>query len=178
MRLLELVIIIMQRKPAGPRWELKMRNNTTESVKAEKGNVLIMVAVALVALLLMTALVIDVGNLLYRRVHLQNATDAAALAAATEGKKADGVPDQDAMEKVAIEYIELHGLKANDYELDFIFPANEPSTTTVTVILSAEEPLFFGPIVNIDCWSLKVQASAAWFDQPHFTGVRLVGQEP
>jgi uncharacterized membrane protein len=156
-----------------------MKSNITESVKAEQGNVLVMVAVALVALLLMTALVIDVGNLLYRRVHLQNATDAAALAAATEGKKADGYPpDQDAMEKVAIEYIELHGLKANDYELDFTFLVNEPSTTTVTVILSAEEPLFFGPIVNIDCWSLKVQASAAWFDQPHFTGVRLVGQEP
>jgi Flp pilus assembly protein TadG len=155
-----------------------MKKHSTEMIKAEQGNVLVMVAVALVVLLLMTALVIDVGNLFYRRAHLQNAADAAALAAATEGKIADDEPDKDPdeeeMKDAAIEYIELHGLAEGNLS-SFAYVTE---TKTVVLTLSAEEPLFFGPLVKIDHWSFTVQAGAKWFDfadTDSFSGVRLVG---
>jgi Flp pilus assembly protein TadG len=151
-----------------------MKKHSTEMIKAEQGNVLVMVAVALVVLLLMTALVIDVGNLFYRRAHLQNAADAAALAAATEGKIADDEPEEGKMKDAAIEYIELHGLAEGNLS-SFAYVTE---TKTVTLTLSAEEPLFFGPLVKIDHWSFTVQAGAKWFDfadTDSFSGVRLVG---
>ncbi len=152
-----------------------MKKHSTEMIKTEQGNVLVMVAVALVVLLLMTALVIDVGNLFYRRTHLQNAADAAALAAATEGKIAEGEPDQvERMENAAIKYIELHGLAEGNLSTF----AYVTETKTVVLTLSAEEPLFFGPLVKIDHWSFTVQAGAKWFDfadTDSFSGVRLVG---
>jgi len=130
----------------------------------------------MVVLLLICALVIDVGYLFYRRVHLQNAADAAALAAATEGKKAENAEEtnEEGLKKVADEYITLHGIAADDDTLDFKF--NE-STTTVTVIITADEPLFFGPLVKIDHWNIYVQSSAAWFDDVSFSGVKLIGQD-
>lgn len=150
-----------------------MKNHITAMFRAEKGDVLVMVAVALVVLLLMTALVIDVGNLFYHRAHLQNAADAAALAAATEGKAAEGEPDEVKMRAEAIKYIELHGLEEenlSDFEAD-------TTNKTITLTLSAEEPLYFGPLVKIDHWVFKVRASAKWFDFTDtdiFSGVRLV----
>jgi Flp pilus assembly protein TadG len=151
-----------------------MKKHSTEMIKAEQGNVLVMVAVALVVLLLMTALVIDVGNLFYRRAHLQNAADAAVLAAATEGKIADDEPEEDKMKDAAIKYIELHGLAEGNLSTF----AYDTDTKTVALTLSAEEPLFFGPLVKIDHWSFTVQAGAKWFDfsdTDSFSGVRLVG---
>jgi len=135
-----------------------MKKHSTEMIKAEQGNVLVMVAVALVVLLLMTALGIDVGNLFYRRTHLQNAADAAALAAATEGKIADDEPEEGKMKDAAIEYIELHGLAVGNLS-SFSYNAE---TKTVALKLSAEEPLFFGPLVNITSWSFGMQSTAQW----------------
>lgn len=54
----------------------------TSLLKGQRGSAIIIVAVAMVSFLLIAALVVDVGSLLYHRVHLQNAADAAALAAA------------------------------------------------------------------------------------------------
>jgi uncharacterized membrane protein len=50
-------------------------------LKKQKGAVAIKVAVMLVMLLSLAALAIDIGNLMVARNELQNAADAAALAA-------------------------------------------------------------------------------------------------
>ncbi len=135
-----------------------MKRISTKTIKAEEGNVLVMVALSMVVLLLMTALVIDVGNLLYRRVHLQNAADAAALAAAIEGATYEGEPDEEAMKDEAIEYIKYHGLE----EINLSTFTYDSGKQTVALTLTAEEPLFFGPLVKIDYWSFGMQSSANW----------------
>lgn len=50
-----------------------------ELVKREQGNVLVIVAVGLVALLLITGIVIDGGNLYMTKSHLQKTANAAVL---------------------------------------------------------------------------------------------------
>jgi Flp pilus assembly protein TadG len=135
-----------------------MKKRTTDIIKEEAGNVLVIVALMMVVLLLMTALVIDVGNLFYRRAQLQNAADAAALAAAAEGALKEDVTEND-LENIAKEYVSAHGLATDS--LSVTYPAT-PDTNTVKVLLTAEEPLFFGPLVNITTWSFGMQSTAQW----------------
>jgi len=71
------------------------------TVHTETGQVLIIVALALVALVTMLALVVDGGNLYLQRRHMQNAADAAALAAAY--RLGDGWSD-DTIQSTVIEY--------------------------------------------------------------------------
>jgi Flp pilus assembly protein TadG len=135
-----------------------MKKHLTVILETEAGNVLVIVALMMVVLLLMTALVIDVGNLFYRRAHLQSAADAAALAAAAEGAL-QGDVTKEQLETIALAYVIAHGL-AED-RLFLTYPA-APDTNTVKVLLTAEEPLFFGPLVNITSWSFGMQSTAQW----------------
>jgi Flp pilus assembly protein TadG len=135
-----------------------MKKRTTDIIKEEAGNVLVIVALMMVVLLLMTALVIDVGNLFYRRAYLQNAADAAALAAAAEGALKEVVTELE-LESIAEVYVVAHGLATDS--LSVTYPATL-GTNTVKVLLTAEEPLFFGPLVNITTWSFGMQSTAQW----------------
>ncbi len=136
-------------------------------VKNEQGNVLVMVAVAMTVLLLMTALVVDVGNLFYQRTRLQNVADAAALAAAIEGVLKEDVND-DELKDTALIYIGKNGFTAGNLDDDrSLFDPEDK----VTVVLTASEPLFFGPLIRVDYWNFSRQASAKWIYEE---GVYLV----
>jgi hypothetical protein len=74
-------------------------DHTTERRDGERGQILWICAFMLAILLGLVAMVIDVGNFLHERAHLQTVVDAAALAASQE------LPDNDtAAETVALEY--------------------------------------------------------------------------
>jgi Flp pilus assembly protein TadG len=135
-----------------------MKKNLTVILETEAGNVLVIVALMMVVLLLMTALVIDVGNLFYRRAHLQSAADAAALAAAAEGAL-QGDVTKEQLETIALAYVIAHGLAEESLSVDY--PVGD-NTTKIKVVLTAEEPLFFGPLVNITSWSFGMQSTAQW----------------
>jgi len=59
-----------------------MKKERTSSQRKEAGQTLVIIAVAMVGLVAMLALAIDGGNMYLERRHVQNAADAAALAAA------------------------------------------------------------------------------------------------
>lgn len=68
--------------------------------KAEEGNVMLIAALGLVAFLSIVSLVTDMGLKYYRTSQLQNAMDAAALAAVRH------MPDEEKARAAALEYVE------------------------------------------------------------------------
>ena len=127
-------------------------------VKDEKGNVLILVPAFLLLATFFLALVVDLGSVHYCRARLQDAADAAALAAA--GRAREGEPAAEAAEAEARKYIEYHGLEDPSGELPwFVF---DPAGCTVTVVLKVEAPLYFGPAFGVDTVTLGARATAGW----------------
>ncbi|GAI23673.1 unnamed protein product, partial [marine sediment metagenome] len=61
-----------------------MRIMKIKRFKSENGAVVVIVALSIVALMMVTALTIDVGSLYEERRHLQTVADAAALAGAQQ----------------------------------------------------------------------------------------------
>ena len=62
---------------------MKLHRRSNEALRAQRGSVMIFIAVSLAACLAFAVLAIDVGAIFVTRVQLQNAADAAALAGAS-----------------------------------------------------------------------------------------------
>jgi hypothetical protein len=128
--------------------------------RTEDGAVLAITALLVAALLGMTVLVTDVGVLLYRRVELQNAADAAALAAALSCGQRAGRSHADASAaELAADNSAIAGIEAG-------YPRYTPSCDapagTVTVRVRGEQHLFFGPVLGADAASVRAEATARW----------------
>src|ERR1700704_4693910 len=67
-----------------------MRYPKNESRKNERGSVLAMAAISMLGLLLATGLAVDVSHFYTAKAELQNAADAAALAAASQINSTSG----------------------------------------------------------------------------------------
>lgn len=117
-------------------------------VRSQKGAVIPLIAVAMVALIGMTALVVDIGFIYLNQMQLANAADAAALAGAQE---LPAKPGQ------AVNAVLSYG-KLNGKSGDQITPVLADSNTELTVTVSRNVPLFFGRIFGL--LSSNVQASA------------------
>lgn len=114
----------------------------------EKGNVLIIVAAALIALLAITAFTVDVGYLYFQKRHLQNAADAAALAGARE--LIDGSDVNGQVEK----YVIAHELDVTEIE------AITSTTDRVTVELRGNRDLYFANIIGFSDSDIYAKATA------------------
>lgn len=75
--------------------------------RAEKGQILVIVAIAMVALLVVTGLAIDGTQLFLNYTRLKRAVDAGAVAAANDFKRGRSV---DEMEQAALEILQMHQL--------------------------------------------------------------------
>ena len=126
----------------------------------ENGNVLIIVAAALVLLMGMAALVIDVGGLYGTRRHMVNAADAAALAASLES-------NENKAENIAISY----ATENDDATLEgiaFTYPnssgpgqgqGNQEGRIT-TVLVSKQVNFSFARVLGFDETDVYAMASA------------------
>ena len=123
-------------------------------LRENRGSVFILVAVFLMMLLFSLALVVDLGSVHYCRARLQDAADAAALAAA--GKAREGDPAEGPVEAEALKYLEEYGLGSPE---EFLL---DPDAGTVTVTLAAEAPMYFGRIFGAEAVTLGAQACARW----------------
>lgn len=127
----------------------------------ERGSVFIFLTVFLLMMVFSLALVADLGSLHYCRARLQDAADAAALAAA--GMAREGQP-ADAAEE-ACKYIERYGFTEPGeqwFDIDL-------AASTVTVTLESEAPMYFSRIFGTEAVGLASQARARWDSE----GVRL-----
>lgn len=92
----------------------KVRVIKIKRFKSENGVVTVIVALSIIALMMVTALTIDVGSLYEERRYLQTVADAAALAGAQQ------LPESPSgAEAKAIEYAEMHGVTSDNIEVDF-----------------------------------------------------------
>lgn len=78
----------------------------------EKGNVSVIMCIAITALFAFTAYVIDIGLVYSERIQLSNAIDAAALAGALELPR-----HEDKAKKVAIEYLEKNDVNIEEVNI-------------------------------------------------------------
>jgi len=142
----------------GPRAQ---RPHDRRRASKEDGAVLALVALAMVALFGMAALAVDVGGMLYRRLELQNAADAAALAAAISCGRQEGA--QAAQAQAGLLTV------ANSSRADVMpgWPTYSPNcdaaTGTVTVRVHAQQELAFGAVLGIaGPVDVTAQATALW----------------
>jgi len=125
--------------------------------RREQGQALVLFAVGLVGFLGLVGLSVDVGRFLWARTNIQNAVDAAALAAA------QSMPDKTGAETKANEYwaknsgfIQSQGQNVN-FTVTFPAGANEG----VQIQAKADVGTWFAKFVGLDHWSVSADASAA-----------------
>ena len=116
----------------------------------DRGQSLILVALAMTMLLGITAFTTDIGYLFWQKRHLQNTADAGALAGARE--LIDG--DTSQIDDVVSKYVDAHGL--DEAELDNINIENPQ----VTVELKGNRNLFFARILGMETADIRVRATA------------------
>lgn len=128
-----------------------------KSSRREQGQALVLFAFGLVGFLGLVGLSVDVGRFLWARTNIQNAVDAAALAAA------QSMPDKTGAEANANDYwaknsgfIQSQGTNVN-FNVTFPAGANEG----VQIQASADIGTWFAKFVGFDHWSVSADASAA-----------------
>lgn len=126
----------------------------------EKGSVVVLVAVALVVILAVTALVVDVGTLTLEKERLSNACDAAALAAARE------LPSMTAAEQKALEYLEFNHVSPTEATVSI-----NPSGTQITVAASRTINYVFAPVLGLYSGTVNAQAVATFGVVDGITGI-------
>jgi putative Flp pilus-assembly TadE/G-like protein len=141
-----------------------MRRLGTSRSRDERGQVIVLVVVALVGLLGMCALVIDVGYLYWNQRHLQASADAAALAGAMQ------LPDPGTSVSVAKQFGTGTGAKNRDSRLSNVsetistkcltsIPGCDP-VNAVVVDETATVDTFFMQIFGVNFAHVHVRATA------------------
>lgn len=142
------------------------KNSQMEAILGnEKGTIAIIVALSLVALIMATALVIDVGSLYQERRFLQTVADSAALAGAQE------LPESpDGARQRAIEYAAEHGVTIASTDVDI--GSTLASNDTITVIpVNPSAPLYFARVLGIDFVRMQTRATAIIASPEEYEGV-------
>jgi len=150
-----------------------MKSGSTRSSRGEEGQVLVMLAVSMVALLAMAALAIDFGFVYHAYSELQASTNAAATAGALELPNADAV-------SVANTYSGITGGKNAQGDLPGVtmmsgYPQtqclaylsetltcdNGAGANAIAVVEQVTVPTFFARVIGISSMTLKAYALAA-----------------
>jgi hypothetical protein len=128
----------------------------------ERGQVLVIAAILLPALLAMAGMAVDVGTYASERRSLQNAADSIALAAGQE------LPDADAVQAKAAEYAADHGIDTGDLQVTVTGGSTAPA---VRVVISKSHDFVFMGIVGIENADVGAVASAGKFSYGGGAGV-------
>lgn len=133
-------------------------------MKRDEGAVAVIVAICLVVLMGAVALTVDIGGLLYRRREMVNGADAAALAAAMECAKGNGLPAATSAANHQFEGSSPSS-SAGGYSLESIdvSPGCVGPAGHVTVRYTSEQPLYFAPVLGFsDRHAVTTEATASW----------------
>lgn len=133
-------------------------------MKREDGVVAVVVAICLVVLMGAVAFTLDVGGLLYRRREMVNGADAAALAAAMECSKGNGLGAATAAANHEFEG-DSPGSKAVGYSLNAIVasPVCGGTAGHITVNYTSKQPLYFAPVLGLPSdHAVTTEATASW----------------
>lgn len=122
-------------------------------VKNEKGSVSIISAVCIVIFLAFAALVIDLGIVQAEKSSLQNAVDAAALAAANE------LPDTQKALETAREYMQKNGYLPSDISVTF-----SDSNRVINIVGQKQIEYLFAKAIGLDYATIVQEASAGGRD--------------
>ncbi|HWF71932.1 MAG TPA: pilus assembly protein TadG-related protein, partial [Solirubrobacteraceae bacterium] len=120
----------------------------------ERGSVIVLVAVSMVAFLGMLALALDVGSWYQTQSHTQGTASAAALAAANY--MAGGDSSSDATQR-AVTYAGYNGLTITTANV-----AIDTTADTVTVTVPTTAPSYFAQVLGFGSRSVSAKAVASW----------------
>ncbi|MDP4183362.1 MAG: pilus assembly protein TadG-related protein [Bacillota bacterium] len=118
-------------------------------LKSNKGASVIIFSLALTVVIGMSAIVVDIGNVVVERQKLQNAVDSAALAAAQE------LPDKQRAIEVANKYIADNGFTPEDINVSF-----SDDDTKLIVNGNKDVQFLFARILGLDSKNTKCNATA------------------
>jgi hypothetical protein len=128
----------------------------------ERGATAVIVTLSLIALLGLIVLTVDVGQLLFKRRSMVNASDAAALAAA---QSCAGLDDADSPEAMADAFAidnATRVISAVPNIVDLV-GCDGPAFGHVTVEYATNQDLFFAGVLGFDgSATVKTQATAGW----------------
>ena len=148
----------------------------------DDGQSSVIIAVCLIGLLLFLGLVFDAGNMRFTKVRLQNAADAAAVAAALEATQCAGVANCTAMQNAAVSSLQENGYSnitvvsncaASAPTTGITVTVNNPpcalgsadpnsgKTTAAEVVVSSLVPLSFAKIMGFNQMAVTTRAEAA-----------------
>ena len=133
-------------------------------LKDDNGSAAVMVALALVALIGFSALVVDVGFLFMTRAKLMDTSDAAALAGAQE------LPASTAAQAAAGEYVNKNGLDTGKFSFD-------PDGKTITVSAASTVQFLFAKVLGISEGEVRASATARRESVTSTSGVAPIGVE-
>mgnify|MGYP001147170976 CR=1 FL=1 len=144
---------------------MRMIMRIRSTLNNEKGSVLLIVAAGMIVLMVMTALVIDIGYVHAEKRHLQNTADAAALAGARE--LVDGNAAN--VTTVVETYVDVNGITLE--EIAGI--AQEEDRVTVT--LRGSRNLFIARVFGVDTMTVEASATAMVGNARSVTKVLPIG---
>ncbi len=119
----------------------------------EDGAAMVIAAFGLVAFLSVVSLVTDMGLKYYQKSRLQNAMDAAALAAVRY------MPDEEKARQTALEYVEKNGFTTENVTVEF------PSNEIVRVSDTREQKTVFASLFKVDSVMLNAKAAAKYVNK-------------
>jgi hypothetical protein len=127
--------------------------------RGEEGAVAVIVVLSLVALLGVTVLTVDVGQLLFKRRAMVNASDAAALAAA---QSCAGVDDSDSPEAMA-DLFAVDNVSVASGQITELVGCDGPSFGHVSVEYGMSQDLFFAGVLGFNGPAqVTTEATAGW----------------
>lgn len=133
--------------------------------REELGATSVMVVLLMTALLVSSALVVDVGAMQARKAQLQDAADAAALAIAQECFEHAGTSPIGCASAVVADAVATAGFftteNLND-GLGVVESVEFPTADTVRVTLASTQSGFFGRIIDNESTDLHAAATARW----------------
>ncbi len=129
---------------------LKRKLRLRRFARAEEGNVMLIAALGLVAFLSIVSLVTDMGLKYHRTSQLQNAMDAAALAAVRH------MPDEEKARAAALEYVEKNGFSTDTVVVEF------PSEEIVRVSDTRDMQTIFATLFKVDKVQIHAKAAAKY----------------
>jgi hypothetical protein len=130
-------------------------------LREETGATALMVAILLVVLLGLTAMVVDVGNGFWERRMLQNAADAAVIAAAQDL----AVGDNAVAEGTARDYANANnrrGAFLEEFTPDLVNQRVTVVARTGTIDEEGELSSWFASVLPVDTYFARARAVAAW----------------
>jgi Flp pilus assembly protein TadG len=134
---------------------------------AEDGSVAIMVGLLLVALVGIGSLVVDVGNLYWERRQLQNAADAAAIAAAQDLTAGENAVTAFATARSFADQNNVRGAHVappGSPDSGFVVDTNSVTVTAQTGSVDAPGELqsFLASVIGVDTYATEATATASW----------------